>query len=40
MPDQKRAIGLVGTIGRIGVGLAFLYLALTEFGNPKLTLTE
>ncbi len=34
MTTRKRAIGLVGTIARIAVGLAFLYLALTEFGNP------
>ncbi len=35
MTTQKRNIGLVGTLARIVVGFAFLYLALTEFGNPK-----
>ena len=35
MSAQKRRIGLVGTLARIAVGFAFLYLALTEFGNPK-----
>ena len=35
MTPQKRAIGLVGTIARIAVGLTFLYLAFTEFGNPS-----
>ena len=35
MTTQKRGIGLVGTIARIAVGFAFIYLALTEFGNPK-----
>ena len=35
MTTQRRAIGLVGTLSRIAVGFAFLYLALTEFGNPK-----
>ena len=35
MTTQKRGIGLVGTLARIAVGFAFLYLALTEFGNPK-----
>ncbi len=35
MTTQKRGIGLIGTLARITVGFAFLYLALTEFGNPK-----
>jgi hypothetical protein len=35
MTTQKRSIGLVGTLARIVVGFAFLYLALTEFGTPK-----
>ena len=35
MTTQKRGIGTVGTIARIAIGFAFLYLALTEFGNPQ-----
>ena len=35
MTTQKRGIGPVGTIARIAIGFAFLYLALTEFGNPQ-----
>ena len=31
---QKRAIGLVGTLARIALGLTFIYLAVTDFGNP------
>ena len=34
MTPRKRAIGAVGTLARVAVGLTFLYLALTEFGNP------
>ena len=34
-PSQQRAIGVGGTIGRVLLGLAFIYLAVTEFGVPK-----
>ncbi len=33
--SRKRAIGLVGTIGRVLLGLAFIYLAVTDFGAPE-----
>lgn len=35
MTTEKRRIGLVGTLARIAVGIAFIYFALTEFGDPK-----
>ncbi len=35
MTTEKRGIGLVGTLARIAIGFAFLYLALTEFGTPN-----
>ncbi len=33
--SRERAIGLVGTIGRVLLGLAFIYLAVTDFGAPE-----
>ena len=33
--SQQRAIGVGGTIGRVLLGLAFLYLAVTDFGVPE-----
>ena len=33
--NRERAIGLVGTIGRVLLGLAFIYLAVTDFGAPE-----
>ena len=35
MTTPKRGIGLVGTLARIAIGIAFIYLALTEFGTPN-----
>ena len=32
---RGRAIGIVGTVARVVVGLGFLYLALTDFGSPE-----
>ncbi len=34
-PSQRRAIGVGGTIGRVLLGLAFIYLAVTDFGAPE-----
>ena len=34
-PSQQRAIGVGGTIGRVLLGLAFIYLAVTDFGAPE-----
>ncbi len=33
--NRKRAIGVVGTIGRVALGLGFLYLAFTDGGKPE-----
>ena len=35
MTTEKRGIGLVGTLARIAIGFAFIYLALTEVGTPN-----
>ncbi len=32
---RERAIGAAGTIGRVLLGLAFIYLAVTDFGVPE-----
>ena len=34
-PSPQRAIGVGGTIGRVLLGLAFIYLAVTDFGVPE-----
>ncbi len=33
--NRERAIGVIGTIARVCVGLAFIYLAVTDFGVPE-----
>ncbi len=33
--NRERAIGLVGTAGRVLLGLGFLYLAFTDGGKPE-----
>lgn len=33
--SRERAIGTVGTVGRVVLGLAFIYLAVTDFGVPE-----
>ena len=33
--NRKRAIGVAGTIGRVLLGLGFLYLAFTDGGKPE-----
>jgi len=33
--NRKRAIGLVGTAGRVVLGLGLLYLAFTDGGKPE-----
>ena len=33
--SRDRAIGVGGTIGRVLLGLAFIYLAVTDFGAPE-----
>ncbi len=33
--NRQRAIGTVGTIGRVVIGLGLIYLAVTDFGAPE-----
>ncbi len=33
--NRERAIGIVGTAGRVVLGLGFLYLAFTDGGKPE-----
>ena len=33
--NRKRSIGVVGTAGRVALGLGFVYLAVTDFGQPE-----
>ncbi len=33
--NRDRAIGVIGTIGRVLLGLGFLYLAFTDGGKPE-----
>lgn len=33
--NRERAIGVIGTIGRVLLGLGFLYLAFTDGGKPE-----